>query len=72
MVDFEDIKIFLYDTFYVYPTWGLYYIHGLIFNSAYCCECGKFIDYGTDYTKVSTKRYRHTDCFNYYSRSARE
>ena len=44
----------------------------VIFNRNHCCECGKEINYDDIDIKVSTRAFKHTECFDYYSRSARE
>ena len=44
----------------------------VIFNRNHCCECGKEINYDDIDIKVSTRAFKHNECFDYYSRSARE
>ena len=40
------------------------------FHRNICCECGKIISLDAMYTRISMIKYRHDECFNYYSRSA--
>ena len=58
----------LYQVYVIVYNW-LWDVRDVLFNFSVCCECDKPISEGQEYIKVSLRAYKHTECFDYYSRS---
>ena len=73
---FNTIYVPVFNTILKINTWFfkipiVWKLDDIILNRNHCCMCGMILGYFDMDVKVSVRKYRHVDCFNYLNRGSR-